>query len=500
MTATDRQVRTFMTHYARHGKLKQAADAANISPDTAGKYRDLNLLPSQIDKPIRPSRKIPIFSEHWPAVEAMLESAPELEAKILFNHLHQKFPDTYHEGQLRSFQRRVSEWRALKGPSKQVFFQQVHRPGEAIQVDFTWMTKLEITIEGEVFDHMLCHVVLPFSNWQHATICGSESLLALRKGIQSGLTKLGHIPEFCQTDNSTSATHRIETKKRAFNDDYLALMRHYNMTPRTIAIGKKEQNGDVESLHNVLKKRVKQHLLIRGSRDFESVEVYQSWLNELLSKANRMRQKKITEDLKNMRVLTVKPLANYHEETVKVSRYSSIRILQNTYSVQSRLIGQLLRVKIYEDHLEVYFKSKLQLTVGRLLGSNKSLINYRHFIDSLVRKPGAFARYRYREGLFPTLTFRFAYDALRSELTERKADLAYLRILKLAASTMECEVETALELLLDDKQTPIVDNVKDLMGLSQSAKPRLTIEPVNLGDYDALLECIEGLTESQEAA
>jgi transposase InsO family protein len=500
MTATDRQVRTFMTHYARTGKLKQAADAANISPDTARKYRDLGLLPSQIDRPIKASKSSNLFEAHWPAVKVMLEEAPELEAKTLFNHLHEKYPDTYHEGQLRSFQRRVSQWRALEGPPKQVFFQQQHRPGEAIQVDFTWMTELKITIAGEAFDHMLCHVVLPYSNWQHATLCRSESLLALRKGIQAALFRLGHVPEFCQTDNSTSATHRIDSKKRDFNEDYRALMRHYHMTPRTIAIGKKEQNGDVESLHNVLKKRVKQHLLMRGSRDFESARAYQSWLNQLFDKANRLRQKKITEELKAMRPLTVKPLADYREEKVKVSRYSLIRVMENIYSVPSRLIGHPLRVKVYEDHLEVYFKTSQQLIVERLLGRKKHQINYRHIIDSLLRKPGAFARYRYREDLFPTLTFRQSYDSLCEEFNERKADLAYLRILKLAASTMESEVETALELLLEVNQTPSIDHVKDLMGQNQSAKPSVKIDPVNLNDYDALLESLTSQTDNREAA
>lgn len=496
MTATDRQVRTFMTQYARHGKLKRAADVAGFSPDTARKYRDLGKLPSQIDKPIRPKRPS-LFAAHWPAVKVMLEEAPELEAKTLFNHLREKYPDTYHEGQLRSFQRQVSQWRALEGPPKRVFFQQEHRPGEAIQVDFTWMTELKITVAGETFDHMLCHVILPYSNWQYATVCRSESMLALRNGIQAALFRLGRIPTICQTDNSTSATHRIDAKKRDFNEDYLALMRHYHMTPRTIAVGKKEQNGDVESLHNVLKKRVKQHLLMRGSRDFESLQTYQSWLNRLFEKANRLRQKKISEELKVMRPLTMKPLSNYREERVTVSRYSLIRVMENTYSVPSRLIGHTLRVKIYEGHIEAYFKTVLQLNVERCLGRNKHLINYRHIIDSLVCKSGAFARCRYREALFPTLIFRKTYDSLFENLSERQADLAYLRILKLAASTMESEVEAALMILLEHNKIPTIDQIKDLMGQSPTKAPQLKIEPVNLADYDALLESI---SESTEAA
>jgi len=103
-----------------------------------------------------------------------------------------------------------------------------------------------------------------------ATACLSESLAAIRRGIQAALFEIGRVPVYHQTDNSTSATHQIarDAENRAFNEEYLALMRHFKMEPRTTAVGAKEQNGDVEASHRALKRRLEQALLVRDSRDF----------------------------------------------------------------------------------------------------------------------------------------------------------------------------------------------------------------------------------------
>ncbi len=111
-----------------------------------------------------------------------MTEAPELEAKSLFEDLSARYPDLYEEGQLRTFQRRVKQWRAQEGPDREVFFAQEHRPGEAIQTDFTWGTELGVTIGGQPFKYIFCQVVLPYSNWQWATICRTESLAALKRG------------------------------------------------------------------------------------------------------------------------------------------------------------------------------------------------------------------------------------------------------------------------------------------------------------------------------
>ena len=157
---------------------------------------------------------------------AQLRQAPGLEAKILFEALQSRRPGRYQDGQLRSLQRRIKQWRAEHGPERELFFSQLHRPGEAMQADFTSAYELGVTIAGQPFCHQLCHVVLPYSNWESATVCVSESFLALRCGVQDAVFDLGHMPEFMQTDNTTAATHQIGSGKRAFYEEYKRFITH----------------------------------------------------------------------------------------------------------------------------------------------------------------------------------------------------------------------------------------------------------------------------------
>lgn len=487
MRSTDQQVRRLMSEYTRSGKLVQAAMKSGMSENTARKYVQLGKLPSEI-KTERGWRTRPDgFADVWPEVAKRLRDAPELEAKALFEHLCEQHTEGFQEGQLRTFQRRVRKWRAEHGPDKEVFFSQCHRPGEALQTDWTWATKLEITIGGEEFPHMLCHSVLPFSNWQWCTVCRSESFVSLKRQVQTTLRQLGRVPRNHQTDSSTAATHDI-SGRREFNEDYVELMKHLGLKPRTIAIGKKEQNGDVESLGGALKRRLHQHLLLRGSRDFESVEAYERWVQEVLRKANLRRTRRLQEDLANMRPFAAQPLPEYVEERVPVRSGSTIRVKGNTYSVPSRLIGEEVCVRIYDAQLAVHYGGTLQLEIPRLLGKGQVSVDYRHLIWSLVRKPGAFARYRYREQLFPSLAFRQTYDALHERRSGRRADLVYLRILHLAASTMETEVQAALELLLEEGHVPDFDSVKALVANREDRVPDLAVFEPDLSVYDSLLK------------
>lgn len=484
---TDKQVRRLMKELEKDQNLSRAALKADMDRKTARKYVDSGKLPSQMTKPRRwRTRKDP-FADDWPDIEAKLADAPELEAKTLFEDLRRRKPGKYTDGQLRTLQRRIKRWRAQHGPPKEIFFPQEHRPGEAMQTDFTWASELEITILGQRFEHKLCNVVLPYSNWQWVTICQSESMSSIIYGVQEAVFRLGKAPRFHQTDNSTAATHAVGADERAFNERYLALMRHLKMTPRTIGVGKSNQNGDVESLGGVLKRRLNQHLLLRGSRDFASVEAYRKWLESTVRQANAHRQEKLDEELKKMHPVTVERLAAFVEETLKVSSRSTIRVKRNTYSVPSRLIGERVKVRIFDDRLEVWHGQTHQLTIDRLLGEGGHLIDYRHIIWSLVRKPGAFERYKWREALFPSLVFRRAYDHLGEKLSARKADIEYLRILHLAASTMECEVEAALEIVLDLGQLTSSDDVRSLVAPQKPTVPQMQAPAVDLTSFDALL-------------
>lgn len=485
-----------MEEMSKHGQIGQAAMKADMDRKTARKYVAAGKLPSELKQPRDWRTRPDPFEAHWPEIEARLRVTPELETKTLFELLQQQHPGRYEDGQLRTLQRHVKRWRAAHGPDREVVLAQQHRPGEAAQTDFTHATELAVTIAGQLFAHLLCVLVLPYSNWQWATVCLSESILALRKGVQRALFQLGRVPRYHQTDGSTAATHKIpegqaehvEGNHRPFNTEYVALMRHLGMTPRLIELGEKEQNGDVEASNGAIKRRLEQALLVRGSRDFESLDAWQAFIDETLRKANANRGRRVAEDLAAMRELDVSKLPEYVEEDVKVSEWSTVRVKHCAYSVPSRLMGEWVRVRIFEDRLEVRFAGEIQLACERLRGRNLHRIDYRHVIWSLVRKPGGFARYVYREEMFPSLVFRVAYDAIQAARPGTKGDLEYLRILHLAASTMEADVAAALA-QLQTAGTPItVDAVKALTAPAAAVTvPTLAAMTVDLTEYDALL-------------
>ena len=155
-------------------------------------------------------------------------------------------------------------------------------------------------------------------------------------------------------------------------------------------------------------------------------------------------------------------------------KWSTVQVAKRTYTVPSRLIGQEVQIRLYADWVEVYYRSHLVERMERVRGEREANVNYRHVIGSLVRKPGAFARYRFREQLFPTMHFLRAYDALREWRGER-ADVEYVGILHLAATTMESTVDSALSLLLEAGQPFDYTQVRDLAGPKPPEAPTLTL-------------------------
>lgn len=483
----DAQVRKLMDEMSKHGRVGLAALRAGLHRNTARRYLELGKLPSEQKQPRTWRTRPDPFAEDWEQIAARLEAAPELEAKALFEDLMHRRPGRYEEGQLRSLQRRVKRWRAEHGPEREVLLPQQHRPGEALQTDFTSGSSLGVRIGGEVFPHLLCHSVLPYSNWQSVVVCGSESMLALRCGVQEAVFRLGRVPQWHQTDNSTAATHDLHTGKRGFNAEYLELMAHLGMQPRTIGLGASRQNGDVEAANGALKRRLEQHLLLRGSREFSAVEQYEAWLGTVVEQANGGRAARVAEELALMRPLTVARLPRYREIPVRVSSNGTIQVRRNTYSVPPRLRGERLLVRLYDLQLEVYYGGQRQLVIERLRGEGRHRIDYRHVIWSLVKKPWAFARYRYRESLFPSELLRRAYDALVLGLAQRRAELEYLRVLHLAAATLQHEVEAAVELVLGAGKLPTFAEVRALVSDRKPEVPTLAPLAVDLAGYDELL-------------
>src|SRR4030065_1219716 len=268
MTATDAQVRIIMRERRKGCTQEQAAAKANLrSPKTARKYEKLDKFPSELKQPRRYRTRSDPFEEDWSEVETLLENAPELEAKTLFEWLNERKAEKYQEGQLRTFQRRISNWRALHGENL-LTLDQIRQPGEALQTDGTWMNELGVSLGGQAFAHMLRHSVLPYSNWEWGRVVQSESLLAIRLGLQSTLVKLGYVPKIHQTDNTTAATHNLgptmcakPLEERGFNEEYLQLLTHFGMEPRTIHVGSPDETGEVEAANGSFKRAVKQNLV-----------------------------------------------------------------------------------------------------------------------------------------------------------------------------------------------------------------------------------------------
>ena len=496
MTATDAQVRRMMKERSKGKTQEQAAVKANVrSRKTVRKYEQLGELPSDLKQARSYRTRTDPFEVDWVEVEKKLQEAPELEAKSLFDWLNERdgAAQQYDEGQLRTLQRRVSNWRVLN-QTQTLSLDQVHRPGEVLQSDGTWMNDLKVSIQGEPFEHLLFHSVLPYSNWEWGRVVQSESLLSIRLGLQSTLIKLGHVPAVHQTDHSTAATHKLgaadrekSAQDRGFNDEYLQLLAHYGIEARSIHVASPNENGDVESSNGGLKRAVKQHLLLRGSRDFESLPAYEAFLFGIMDKRNAARQPKLAEELAVMKPLTATPWPQMRELTIRVGSNGILRVGNNGYSVPSGLKGKLATVRIYEWQIEVWYANQCIETLPRMPGAQHYRINYRHVIDSLLRKPGGFRNYRHRDDLFPQDVFRQAWDALNGQFPPRKADLIYLRILKQSALGLESDVAAALATLLKVKSAWDEKDLAALLTpLTPQRAPELAAQPVNLDLYDQL--------------
>ena len=366
---TDKQCGRLRREFARTHNMSLSALKAGIDRKTARKYLQTQASPEQLQKPHRWRTRTDPLAEVWPQARAMLAEAPELEAKALFEYLAAQLGSGLKPGHLRTFQRRVRHWRGTAGPEQEVMFAQSRVPGGLLEVDWTHPGQIQVSVQGQPLDHLLCHGVLAYSNWQWAVRCQSESFLSLVAGVQACLSRLGRAPECLGTDNSSAATHEIDAGKRAYNPDYLDLCTHYDLTPLTINVGCPNEQGDVESANRHLKRRLDQHLLLRGSRDFESVEAYDQFLASVLESANAGRQARLEEELAVMRPLPPNRLAEYRELFVTVGSQSTIRVKNVSYSVPSRLIGQRVRVERYEAELKVFLGRDLVLQLPRQRGS-----------------------------------------------------------------------------------------------------------------------------------
>jgi hypothetical protein len=490
---TDAQVRRLMKLIHSEKTLAVAATKAGMDEKTARKWRDADQLPSQVKTEHTWRTRPDPFEDVWPELKAFLKTDPGLEAKELFEYLQRQEPGRFADGQLRTLQRRVKVWRALEGPAKEVYFPQVHEPGQLCQSDFTDMTPLGVTLQGQPFDHLVYHFVLTYSNWETASICFSESFEALSGGFQGAAWELGGVPQAHQTDCLSAAVQKLDHPED-FTARYAALMRHYGLEARKTNPSSPHENGDIEQRHYRFYRVVDQRLMLRGSRDFASRQKYDAFLRKILSQLNAGRQDRLAEELAVLRRLPARRLDDFTRLEVRVSRFSTIRVSHNTYSVDSRLRDERVQVRLYADHLDVFYAQRHLERIPRLRGKGGHYIQYRHIIDVLVRKPGAFAHYQYRDDLFPTTLFRVAYDALCAAHSEAAATRQYLAILQLAARESEAQVEAILRGLLDTQEPLSAERVEELLEAgppSYACAVSVRVEPVDLRCYDRLLPSLQ---------
>lgn len=468
-----------------------AAAKAGMDPKTAREYLRDPRLPSERREDRKWRTRGDPFTEVWEEVRAQVDANPGLEAKTLFEALQRKYPGQFADGQIRTLQRRLKRWRATEGPEREVFFTQQHVAGRLGQSDFTHMNELNVTVGAQSFPHMLFHFVLTFSNWEAVSLCYSESFESLSDGLQNALWELGGVPLEHRTDRMSLAVNN-GSDEREFTTRYEALMRHYKMTGQKIQTGRPNENGDVEQRHYRLKRAVGQALLLRDSRDFGSIVEYKEFLRSLLTQLNAGRRERLRIEMPYLRPLPAGRLESLKRERVKVDSGSLIYVNRNAYSVHSRLIGESIEARIAAETIEVWYAGNKVEELPRLRGRGKHRVDYRHIIDWLVRKPGAFENYRYREELFPTSRFRMVWDALR-ETAPVRANKRYLEILELAAKEGEARVDDILRCVLEQGELGEGKlNVKVIAGILSegSAVPAATsinVSEVSLASFDELL-------------
>jgi hypothetical protein len=487
---TDAQVRLLRKKMTEGKTIAAAAAAAGMSERSAYTWKQ-GPLPSETKEP-RPWRtRTDPFAAVWEAeVVPLLRADREgvLDATTVLADLRRRHGAAYAPALLRTLQRRMRQWRAMHGPGKEVMFEQVHPPGREGAFDFTDATELGVTIAGQAFPHLLFQFILSFSKWRWVGLAFSETFEALVRGLQDALWELGGVPAIWRSDNLSAATHQIPGGGRELNRRFTAVLEHYGAVSTRIEPRQSHQNGGAEKANDLLKSGLRQALIIRGSRDFTTVDHYMAFVGEIRGRLNAPSATRLAEERTHLRALPSTRMPDYSTYTATVRQWSTIHFAHRVYSVPSRLINCKVEIRQHADVVEVFYgdRKKPSATMPRIRGEKYHQIDYRHVIWSLVRKPGAFARYRYREELFPSLVFRRAYDALVDARGER-ADVEYVRILHLAASTMQADVEHALETILARKGRPDFATVKSLAAPEKPVVPEINIPAPDPAAYNALL-------------
>lgn len=485
-----------MTDRNTHSQ-RTAAARAGFSERTARRFDADSTFPSQRQPKRGRTVADPLDGVWEKLLLPILEHDSSVQAITLLRHLQVQHPKDFQDDRIRrTLERRVRDWRALHGPEKDIIFRQVPDPGYMCQSDFTDAAGLGVTISGDVFEHRLYHFVLVYSRWEHVgVVLGGESYTALAENLQNALWALGGAPKNCRTDSLSAAFRNLsKDEQEDITKRYAAFTLHYGMEASRNNRGEAHENGAVESHNRHLKVAIEQALILRGSRDFETVGDYRHFMDELVARRNKHRAEALETELKHLQPLPARRTADFTEIVVQVVRTGGFLVKQIFYSAPSRLIGQRLRVHIYDDRIEAYLGSSHVVSHPRARGQKSGhrihVINYHHVIHALKRKPGALANSIYCDSLFPRTEYVLTWRRLQAALSRRDACRRMVDILFLAHDK-NAEVELA-NLMADDLRQGRLSDARDLKTLlvprDHSLPKDVAVNLPALSCFDTLLE------------
>jgi hypothetical protein len=457
--------------------------------------------PHRVARPWR-TRPDPLEAVWEAELIPLLEQSPGLQPITLLEYIQSRYPGKYPDKVLRTLQRRTKKWQALFGPEKEVMFRQTHMAGQQGLSDFTHLKKVKITIGGVPFKHLLYHFRLAFSHWSYMKVIeGGESFTALSEGLQDALKRLGGAPHQHRTDSLSAAFKNLNKDAREdITTRYEALCAQYAMIPTRNNRGAGHENGSVESPHGHLKKRIQQALLMRGSNDFTHAGAYQDFISDVVAQHNRRNAKAVTEERSALQALPLHRAPDYTEISVVVSSSSTIDVRRVTYSVPSRLQGETLHIHLYDNRLACYLGHVPVIELKRLHPTGRArgrLIDYRHVIHSLVKKPQAFRHSMLRNELLPSVEFHAIWHALDGSLSPKEACKVMVGLLHIAAQE-DCEQALARWVLaaLREGKSVSLSQLQSRFTKSAIAIPDVVITQHVLAYYD---QCIPGQQEVTHA-
>ena len=486
-----------MTFRQTDGPVVSAAKAS-ISTATAYRFEQDHLLPSARKQPRGRRRPDPLADFFDAEVVPMLKAAPGLRAVAIFEEMQRRHRDLS-DGARRTLERRIRSWRAIHGADQEVIFRQVHEPGRMGLSDFTDMADLGVTIAGDRLDHRLYHFRLAYSGFEHAhVILGGESYVALAEGLQNALWALGGAPLEHRSDSLSAALRNLDQDAREdLTRRYDALCSHYGMQPTRNNRGVAHENGAIESPHGHLKKTVMDALLMRGLADFDDLALYRRFIDEIVGRKNAHNAKRIETERPALQLLPGQRTCDHEETIVTVTSSGGFTLRKVFYTVPSRLIGHRLRVRLYDDRLELFIGGTSLLTLARgrapAGGRHAHVVDYRHVIHALRRKPMALLDLVYRDQLFPRDAYRLTFDRMLEKLPEKSACRIMVGLLALAHER-GCEAELAILLTADlaAAQLPDIAALHARFAPDPAALPEIVVHLTPLIAYEDLLGAATG--------